>query len=787
MRTLIACFAFLGVCLVATAATDDDAEHRERNPLDQGADWCPATVIASAPFIDFGTTTGQNNDWNPSCAQCCEGEDVIYEFTPSFTTQYRISLCLIATFDNVLEIRTGGSCPGDTQVACSDDACGSQAQVDMVMNAGTTYYIIVDGYFESDGSYALQLLPFGMGAEGCPSTVIPSLPYMDIGTTLYRTDDFSFCSGSPAPDAIYEFTAPVTADYTFSLCGSSYNTRLSLNTGGSCPGNTQIYCGDNGCTFTLSTEFTTTLWGSLTYYIIVDGASGESGNYVLNVSRETSCDTCEADSCPATLIPSLPYTDNGTTVGMTDDFTSYWCDGDEAPDVIYRLTVPTTQNIVAKLTNEPGPHLRDLHIRSGQTCPGENVVCTFGSNGIGASITWQALGGEQYYIVVDDQSSGSGPYTLSVFPVCEVTAQPGDIQECQETIGPDHQGDDCNGGCNNVSWGGDPNFADYTCGQTVFGRMFTYDGTQPLSDEDWYRFTLTQPCSLAMNVSSEFPWKIFVKPSTCEPTYYHFYTGSACSTLTRIETGSPHHILQAGSYDLWIESQQDTAMPDPLHYRLRVDCFAVCGEDGSIATLPGSYSSNTCGEGDDCTLDMQQQVETQDRLVRVDIPEQGNYTFSLCSSVEPWTSFMSLMSSCCDNPVIIAQSDGGCPGNGLAQLDCIALEAGPVFVLVENDGNEGPPFCTEDFTLTVTPCPCPEIDSLAITPFEEFSVFLSFYVPEPGLVKVYYSTNAAQEYPTGFVLVDQYPANAAGRVDFYEIAAPDLSGRFVLTLDDCGF
>lgn len=624
--------------------------------------------------------------------------------------------------------------------------------------------------------------PLDQGADNCPATVIASLPYIDSGTTAGRANNFNFCSGLFSPDVVYQYTAPVNAEYTIGLT-STYGAIVALNTGPACPGNTQVYCQlvPNG----IPTQFVVQLIGTLTYYIIVDGQDGALGNYTLSVTQNASCDTCEADSCPATIIPSLPYMDNGTTVGRANNYSANECGGQNAPDVIYSLTVPTTQNIVAKLTNEEGPHFRELFLRSGPTCPGTNVECNLGSNGYGASLAFQALAGVTYYLVVDDQSTRSSAYTLNVFPVCEVIAQPGDLLDCAPEIpGTPHQSNDCNGGCYNEIWGGTPTFQAYTIGQTIFGRMFTFDGTQPFSDRDWFRFNLAQTCSLAATVTAEFPWQIHLKPALCQPTYYYYYTGPACSTTTDVDRGSPFYILPAGNYEMWIESQQDTAMPDPLHYRMRLDAFPVCGEDGAITTLPGSYSSNTCGEGDDCTLDIQQQVDTEDRLVRVDIPEHGSYTFSLCSSAEPWTSFMTVMSSCCDNPFIIAQSNGGCV-NGLAQLECIELDSGHVFVLVENDGNEGGPFCTDNFTLSVEPCQCPPIDSLTIEPFEDFSVFLNFTVPTPGTVTIHYSTNPASEFPAGFIPLEQFQANVAGRYENYEIAAPDQSGRFVVTLNGC--
>ncbi len=135
--------------------------NRERNPLDQGADACPATAVTAIPYTDTGTTATMSDNYDllgDTCG-CCghvNSRDVIYSFSPPFTGSFTISLCG-SSYDTYMWVNTGGACPGNTQVACNDDACGLQSSLTLTLLAGTTYYIVIDGYNNQSGAYVLNI------------------------------------------------------------------------------------------------------------------------------------------------------------------------------------------------------------------------------------------------------------------------------------------------------------------------------------------------------------------------------------------------------------------------------------------------------------------------------------------------------------------------------------------------------------------------------------------------------------------------------------------------------
>lgn len=133
-------------------------ENRERNPLDQGNDFCPATLITEVPFSDTGSTDGRANDFSPiSPCNNTNAPDVVYEFTPTISQVYNISL-MGSSYDTYLYVHTLGSCPGIFSVGCNDDNGANLASyLSLSLTAGQVYYIIVDGFSNNSGAYSLNV------------------------------------------------------------------------------------------------------------------------------------------------------------------------------------------------------------------------------------------------------------------------------------------------------------------------------------------------------------------------------------------------------------------------------------------------------------------------------------------------------------------------------------------------------------------------------------------------------------------------------------------------------
>ena len=174
---------------------------------------------------------------------------------------------------------------------------------------------------------------------------ITAVPFTDSGTTIGYTDDydndcFTGVSGS-APDVVYAFTAPATGSYSFSLCGSAYDTKLYVydNNGSllACNDDYEMNqaLGDPCYWDSRIDRFPAT--GGAVYYLVVDGFADSAGEYTLTVDSAASCDVPAPGSILQEGEPALVFgQDDAYNCGCT-------CVGNFAQQV---LTADPTGRVV---------------------------------------------------------------------------------------------------------------------------------------------------------------------------------------------------------------------------------------------------------------------------------------------------------------------------------------------------------------------------------------------------------------------------------------------------------
>jgi hypothetical protein len=122
------------------------------------------------------------------------------------------------------------------------------------------------------------------------STVIDALPYIDSGITSEFTDDYDVecpVSGNGAPDVVYSFSPAADMTLTISLCnGTDFDSKLYVFKDGP---DSVIACNDDFCPGNLPQLSGIPVSAANTYYIVVDGSNGYSGNYVMEVTAELVC------------------------------------------------------------------------------------------------------------------------------------------------------------------------------------------------------------------------------------------------------------------------------------------------------------------------------------------------------------------------------------------------------------------------------------------------------------------------------------------------------------------
>jgi cysteine-rich repeat protein len=120
-------------------------------------DPCDAAIpIPSEGGIFFGETSGVNRHGGTCSAPT--GPEEVYSWTPSRGGIATIDTCT-STFDTVLYIRQAVCEAPPAQIACNDDACAPGSRVTPFVEAGTTYFIFVDGFSGSSGLFLLNVSP----------------------------------------------------------------------------------------------------------------------------------------------------------------------------------------------------------------------------------------------------------------------------------------------------------------------------------------------------------------------------------------------------------------------------------------------------------------------------------------------------------------------------------------------------------------------------------------------------------------------------------------------------
>ena len=181
------------------------------------------------------------------------------------------------------------------------DGVLSESYFDGDVDAGTEYCYTVTQMLPDDGGES------GHSNEACASSVegiygdtmddpfmIDGIPFTDFGTTDGFFDNYDEeCpySGSTSPDVVYSYTASSDMTVDIDLCGEGtfYDTKVYVyeNSQEGLAG-----CNDDECSNSHTnwlSFLSVDMFAGNTYYIVVDGYGGSSGDYELNISVQGMC------------------------------------------------------------------------------------------------------------------------------------------------------------------------------------------------------------------------------------------------------------------------------------------------------------------------------------------------------------------------------------------------------------------------------------------------------------------------------------------------------------------
>src|SRR5439155_38083 len=147
----------------------------------------------------------------------------------------------ISTYDSVLYLRAG-SCTSGAEVQCNDDACANStgliraSRLTPTVSAGTTYYIVVDGFGGTSGSFALRVTPPAAPPTTTTTAPAPSTTTTTIAATTTTTTPASTTTTTTVPASACDGATVIPADggtFTGATSGTSTLAGTCGNSGAS--------------------------------------------------------------------------------------------------------------------------------------------------------------------------------------------------------------------------------------------------------------------------------------------------------------------------------------------------------------------------------------------------------------------------------------------------------------------------------------------------------------------------------------------------------------------------
>ena len=233
----------------------------------------------------------------------------------------------------------------------------------------------------------------------------------------------------------------------------------------------------------------------------------------------------------ATVIPSLPYSITGTTVGYIYNYDEMCPYDSNSPDVVYAFTPGSDMVIDVDLCGSNYDTKTYIYDESMHV-----IACNddfYGGDpcGIYVSKIEGAIlfGGNVYYIVIDGYGGESGPYVLNVTEVepCFVYCPDDAVPEGEPPL---HDGylDAYNGGCNSPGFGNPFQAIDWTNDEDgippydgtawLCGKSGWYIGESGVEtrDTDWFKVFALETGIMEFTVESEYRSYLFkLSPTDC--------------------------------------------------------------------------------------------------------------------------------------------------------------------------------------------------------------------------------------------------------------------------------
>jgi len=371
-------------------------------------------IDATEVFLDTPYFATSNEATGTATSGCSNNDtlDVWCHFTPLQTGFHTVSLCG-SNFDTTLAVYE--SC-GGPEIVCNNDICDTQSETIALLTAGQTYMIRIAGKGQKTGDYVIVVSErFTQPAnDECSSAieVYEDVPYD--GSTIGAMGNTGSSCGYyfDLYDVWHSFTPTQSKNYLISLCGSDFDTTLSVYN--AC-GETDIACNDDSCDS--QSELVISLTAGLSYRIRVAGYDGDTGNYTLVITESPTPPINDDCQNAIQLQLDTPYT--GSSVGATGTSVST-CSEDDSLDVWFSYTPVESGTYNIDLCDS----LFDTTLSVYDFCGGTELACNDDFCEVQSQVSMQLDADTNYLFRVAGYRNAIGSYTILVSNGCPLVIEP---------------------------------------------------------------------------------------------------------------------------------------------------------------------------------------------------------------------------------------------------------------------------------------------------------------------------------------------------------------------------
>lgn len=341
------------------------------------------------------------------------GELMIVELTglvcrDEFALQSQISV-LKSGVDGCLDLQ----CVDFTSQECTQE--NDKVTSQWFSTRGEFYYLLVQSSDASDFTISIdEFKP--LGSDNCVNA--SSLVINDgvsLGSTVYgKPADIGNCSNSGA-NGVWYIVEGTGNTFEASTCfpGTNYSTGITVLSG-DCDGHECIPTKTLTCDGERSIAYWETMPGQL-YFVYVHGQTySDEGRFALEL-KEASLNV-ENDYCGSAEALSIPTTVYGSTEYATeDDEYARMCGNEAAAPGVWYAVLGQGKSISASLCGAGTQYDTQISVFAGSNC--RALTCLrFNEDGCGikSEVSWNAIEGQLYFILVSGFNNAVGDFELIV-------------------------------------------------------------------------------------------------------------------------------------------------------------------------------------------------------------------------------------------------------------------------------------------------------------------------------------------------------------------------------------